>query len=338
MQLLSDFTTSARLQWLSWLAIFMLMLFLQLPEDGFSQATVYAGSNTLYYALVIYGNTSVLYPLLYRKKRYVWYALAALVFLTAAGLTRAFVLNWVYNTWYAKTPSPLTGNTIFRYMAGLPLLFMLSFFFRIVLDYFTLKRTTASLLLQNTQAELNLLKSQVQPHFLFNTLNNIYYEAYLEAPRTAILIERLSEIMRYFVDESPKDQVLLSTEISFLENYIALEKIRIRHAIDLDFNHKTTTDCHLPPMLLMTFVENIFKHGVDKTSTDNKISIHLQQAHNRLLFRTSNNQCCEQSANSQRGSGIENLRKRLTLLYGDNFVLETTRSAQTFTSFLSIPV
>ncbi len=338
MQFLKDITTSARLQWISWSVIFMMLLFSMLPEDGFSQAFVYALSNTLYYALVIYGNMSVLYPILFRKKRYVWYALATLVFLTGAALTRAYFLTWVYNTWYATTPSPINGKIIFRYLAGVPLIFMLSFFFRIVLDYFTLKRTTAALLLQNTQAELNLLKSQVQPHFLFNTLNNIYYEAYLEAPHTAMLIERLSEIMRYFVDESPKDQVLLSTEISFLENYIALEKIRIRHAIDLEFTQQTSADCYLPPMLLMTFVENIFKHGVDKTSTENKITIQLQQANNRLLFRTSNNQTSGKSINSQRGSGIENLRKRLTLLYGDNFVLETTRSADTFTSYLSIPV
>ena len=141
-------------------------------------------------------------------------------------------------------------------------------------------------MVQKSQAELNLLKSQVQPHFLFNTLNNIYYEAYREAPRTAKLIERLSDIMRYFVDESPKDEVSLGTEIQFLENYIALEKIRIRGEIELDFIKDCNSDLRIPPMLLMTFVENIFKHGIDKSSSQNKIELSLVQQDGYLLFQT----------------------------------------------------
>ena len=115
----------------------------------------------------------------------------------------------------------------------------------------------------------------MQPHFLCNTLNTIYYEAYRDAPRTAKLIERLSDIMRYFVDESPKDEVSLATEIQFLENYIALEKISgiRRHGIDLNFIQDCNKELRLPPMLLMTFVENIFKHGIDKSSSENKVEL-----------------------------------------------------------------
>ncbi|MFB6456381.1 sensor histidine kinase [Chitinophaga sp. Hz27] len=339
MHLLKDITTITRLQWLCWLVVFVMLMFTMLPEDGLAQAAFFAAANTTIYALVIYGNISVLYPLLYKKKQYLWYAIAVLAFLIITGLGRAYALDWTYNTWFAKEPMPMTGKTIIRYLAGMPLLFMVSIFGRIVLDYFTLKRTAAALMLQNTQTELNLLKSQVQPHFLFNTLNNIYYEAYLESPRTANLIERLSETMRYFVDESPKDKVMLSAEISFLENYIALELIRIRHTIDLQFLQKTESDCCLPPMLLMTFVENLFKHGIDKTSTNNKITLQLQQENNRLEFHTTNNQFSGngESANG-RGSGIENLRKRLALLYGNDFILETHRGDESFTSYLSIPV
>src|ERR1700759_4059798 len=171
----------------------------------------------------------------------------------------------MYNTFFAKVPEVWTfGMTINFIVAGL-LTYLLSFVFRIAIAYFTLKQQSEKILVQKSQAELNLLKSQVQPHFLFNTLNNIYYEAYREAPKTAKLIERLSDIMRYFVDESPKDEVSLATEIQFLENYIALEKIRIRHGIDLNFIQDCNKDQRIPPMLLMTFVENIFKHGIDKS-------------------------------------------------------------------------
>src|SRR5476651_1366640 len=94
--------------------------------------------------------------------------------------------------------------------------------------------------------------------------------------------------MRYFVDESPKDEVSLATEIQFLENYIALEKIRIRHEIEMDFIREYNPEVRIPPMLLMTFVENIFKHGIDKSSSENKIEISLVQQDGYLLFQTRN--------------------------------------------------
>src|SRR6185312_13743582 len=109
-----------------------------------------------------------------------------------------------------------------------------------------------------------------------------------EAPRTAGLIERLSDIMRYFVDESPKDEVSMQTEVNFLENYIALEKIRIRHKTDISFVKDYNAESRIPPMLLMTFVENVFKHGIDKSSSDNKVEISLIQQEGYLLFQTCN--------------------------------------------------
>ncbi|PSL45666.1 histidine kinase [Chitinophaga niastensis] len=333
-----DITMSTRLQWFLWLVVFAMMFFSILPGDGFLQAMVFSFLNTLFYAIVIYGNISWLYPRFYEKGRIALYVIAVLLFLTIAGLGRGYLLDWIYNKWFTTMPLPITGSILIRYLSGIPLIFLLSFFFRIVVVYFTLKRQAAALLLQNTQTELNLLKSQVQPHFLFNTLNNIYYEAYLESPRTAVLIERLSEIMRYFVDESPKDQVPLSTEINFLENYIALEKIRIRHEISLNFVRQADESSSIPPMLLMTFVENIFKHGIDKSRKDNIIDISLVQEGNRLHFSTRNG--LPENGNSQRsrGSGVENLQKRLSLLYGDNFTIRTEKSEHHFTAFLSVPI
>jgi sensor histidine kinase YesM len=218
------------------------------------------------------------------------------------------------------------------------LTFMLSFIFRIAMAYFELKQQSEKILVQKSQAELNLLKSQVQPHFLFNTLNNIYYEAYREAPRTAKLIERLSDIMRYFVDESPKDEVSLNTEIQFIENYIALEKIRIRHEIELNILKDCNPELRIPPMLLMTFVENIFKHGIDKSSSENKIEITLVHQDGYLLFQTRNRIYDKPGTPGHKGFGIENLRKRLCFLYGERFELGTDTTGNFFTAFLKVPL
>src|SRR5258707_11466287 len=161
-------------------------------------------------------------------------------------MSKAWLAQWMYNAWFAKKYYPLTVETYLYVGVGCVFVFILSFVFRIALAYFVLKQQARQMQEQKSLVELNLLKSQVQPHFLFNTLNNIYYEAFREAPRTALLIERLSDIMRYFVDESPKDEVSLNTEIQFLENYIALEKIRIRHEIEFNFIKDCNTNLRIP--------------------------------------------------------------------------------------------
>ncbi|MGN7819181.1 sensor histidine kinase [Chitinophaga sp. 22536] len=329
-----------RLQWGLWTLLLLLLFFTLLPEDGFVQSGAYAILNTGFYGLVVYGNISFLYPHLFLKNRKVLYIFAAVLGLLAVSLLRTYSMMWVYNTFFNLKPHPeqVTTMIFVRNVSGLLTIFLLSFILRIFIAYFVLKRKAEEMQQQHAQTELELLKSQVQPHFLFNTLNNIYYEAFREAPRTALLIERLSEIMRYFVDESPKDKVNLSTEINFLENYIALEKIRVRHEIGLTFIKETDEDYRIPPMLLMTFVENIFKHGIDKTSTHNQITVTLLCRNNHLVFNTRNDLPRHPVASGQRGSGIDNLRKRLVLLYGDNFELKTERSDNHFNASLTVPL
>jgi LytS/YehU family sensor histidine kinase len=256
----------------------------------------------------------------------------------AGGIARGYLINYLYNKLFAEHPEKMTFGMMLNFIVAGFLTYLLSFIFRIAIAYFELKQQSEKILVQKSQAELNLLKSQVQPHFLFNTLNNIYYEAYREAPRTAALIERLSDIMRYFVDESPKDEVSLQTEIQFIENYIALEKIRIRHETVINFIKDYNAEARIPPMLLMTFVENIFKHGIDKSSSNNKIDISLINQDGYLLFQTGNRVPAKQAQDISHGFGIQNLRKRLTLLYGTKFELNIYNSDECFTAFLKVPL
>jgi LytS/YehU family sensor histidine kinase len=223
------------------------------------------------------------------------------------------------------------------FQAGI-LIYILSLIFRISIAYFTLKQQTEEIMLQKSQAELNLLKSQVQPHFLFNTLNNIYYKVYKVDPPSANLIERLSDIMRYFVDESPKDVVPLTTEVAFIENYMALERIRIRYGVTINFEKAYQAELRIPPMLLMTFVENIFKHGINKSSKQNQIDISLIQKDGYLLFKTSNRRFNPTIPTDSNGFGIANLTKRLSMLYGSNFELTTKKDGELYHAFLKIPL
>jgi hypothetical protein len=327
-----------QLQILIWSFVFLFNLLTYLPEDGFWQALSWSTVNCFFYVVIIYGNISFFFPRLYERGHLGWYTLASIALLGGVGIARTVINTSIYNRWFAKTPESLTLPMYLYYsIAGL-VIFLLSFVFRIALAYFRIKRQAQLILEQKSQAELNLLKSQVQPHFLFNTLNNIYYEAYREAPRTALLIGRLSDIMRYFVDESPKEKVSLAAEIKFLENYIALEEIRIRHGVNVSFDKSFQGDPSIPPMLLMTFVENLFKHGIDRGAPGNHISLSLIQQDDALLFTTENALPANPLASSKPGFGLRNLEKRLTLLYGERFTLSTIRTETHFQAFLKIPM
>jgi len=327
-----------RLQWLIWIAVYLIIFFSLLPEEGLVHALIFSTTSVAFYTLVIYGNILLLFPKLWERGYKVAYVICVIVLLAGGGLGRVYLIVYLVNRFVAPGSEWMTlAMALNVIIAGL-LNYMLSFVFRIAIAYFTLKQQAEEILLQKSQAELNLLKSQVQPHFLFNTLNNIYYEAYREAPRTAGLIERLSDIMRYFVDESPKDEVSMQTEVSFIENYIALEKIRIRHKTDVNFVKEYNAESRIPPMLLMTFVENIFKHGIDKSSKENKIDISLIQQEGYLLFQTCNRIHEKASKDETHGFGIENLRKRLAMLYGQKFELNIENNGKTFTAFLKVPI
>lgn len=332
-----------QLQWLVWAGVALIVFLSLVAMDGVPASAIFAVINTAFYALIIHGNASYLLPKLYRRNKKTLYVIAAVLLLCVAGMARGYSVFYIYQRWFAPSndKEQFRFAFLFNYILAGVLTFILSFLYRIALDYFTLKQQAEEILLQKTQAELNLLKSQAQPHFLFNTLNNIYYEAYREAPRTAHLIERLSEIMRYFVDESPKDKVLLSTEIQFLENYMALEKIRIRHGVDIRFNRENCMpEDRVPPMLLITFVENIFKHGIDKSSSSNAIDISLVRSNGSLHFETRNTIPAQPQTvlSASNGFGLKNLQQRLTLLYGESYELSTEVAAPYYIATLKFPV
>jgi sensor histidine kinase YesM len=327
-----------QLQVLIWLAVLLLIFFSLLPMDGWQKSVIYTIVNSLSYAIIIYGNILVLYPVFYQKKKFVWYGITVTLFLIVTGILRGYASNILYQYFLLIKPAPQHLLVLLGYIPGGVLTYVLSLVFRVAIAYFTLKQQTEEILLQKSQAELDLLKSQVQPHFLFNVLNNIYYRVYKVDPSSAGLIERLSDIMRYFVDESPKDLVPVSTEVAFIENYMALEKIRIRHGASIDFEKVYNPDLRIPPMLLMTFVENIFKHGIDKSLKQNQVHISLVQQDGYLTFKTSNRKVDPTTGDQQGGFGIANLTRRLQMLYGTKFELTIDNEGELYTAFLKIPV
>jgi sensor histidine kinase YesM len=327
-----------QLQVLIWAAVLLLIFFSLLPMDGLPKSVIYTVVNTTSYTIIIYGNILILYPVFYQKGKFVWYGIMVIIFLLFMGILRGYLLITLYQHYALMKTGQLSLLTLLGYVPGGILIYILSLIFRISIAYFALKQQTEEIMLQKSQAELNLLKSQVQPHFLFNTLNNIYYKVYKVDPISAGLIERLSDIMRYFVDESPKDVVPVNTEVTFIENYMELEKIRIRHGATINFEKAYNPELRIPPMLLMTFVENVFKHGIDKSLLQNEVNISLVQKDGYLIFKTSNRTIISTATGPSKGFGIANLTKRLTMLYGADFELTIDTGAGLYTALLKIPL
>jgi len=292
---------------------------------------------TVTYLVAVYGNASWLIPRYYQGNKRSLYFLISSIFLAVLVVTRMFVEQQVlmplHSTFYDWKLPHFSFVFITNFLA-----FMFGALLRITIDYIHLLRKQEEMRNQQLASELNLLKAQVQPHFLFNTLNNIYYLAYTKNDRTAEVVARLSDIMRYFVDEAPMEKVPLRTEIDFLQNYIELEQIRMLHKATLTFDPSGVNDSLLiPPMLMIPLVENIFKHGVDKAVSQNEVLITLEQHDGHLHFITRNSHHLQES-NGKGGVGLTNLRKRLTILFGNDFTLSTERTDHCYTAILKFPV
>lgn len=177
---------------------------------------------------------------------------------------------------------------------------------------------------ENAQAQLQLLTAQVHPHFLFNTLNNIYSQTQTESPRGSKMIMELSDLLRYILTEGAKLAVPLKQELIMIRNYINLEKIRYGNKLDLHFAlPEENCTFSIAPLILLPFVENCFKHGASKFLKAPWVHLNIQIEDGTLIMKLMNGKDQNQSSEHQKlGTGINNVRKRLELLYPGKHKLE----------------
>ena len=176
---------------------------------------------------------------------------------------------------------------------------------------------------ETLKAELNLLKSQINPHFFFNTLNNLYGLAIEKSDLTQEVIYKLSQMMRFTIYDGRKDSVSVGDEIQYLENFIELNQIRYKDKIDIKFEKNITSfEQRIPPLLFINLLENAFKHGVDTQTQDQYIHFTLLTSQTKIEFTINNNFDADVLAKNKvkrgvGGLGTENLTRRLALLFPD---------------------
>lgn len=191
-------------------------------------------------------------------------------------------------------------------------------------------------------AELKLLKAQLNPHFLFNTLNNLYGLSVINSDKLPGLMLKLSDLLRYSLYDTKEQLVPLEKEIQYLQNYVALERIRLEDKIDIELSvSKKITNFYIAPMLLIVFVENAFKHlGISKNG-DSKVAIDMDIQEEELVFTCINTIDNLEAQNTdlekgKSGIGLRNAKKRLTLMYPDRHTLEINKHEKEYIVKLTV--
>lgn len=190
---------------------------------------------------------------------------------------------------------------------------------------------------EKLNTELSFLKAQINPHFLFNTLNTIYSLAIEQSSKTADAVVKLSALMRYVMREADTDKVLLTKEFAYIENYVALQKLRLDETVTVDFSitgHPLGQQ--IAPLILISFIENAFKYGVNPQETS-VVQIQLSITENRLHLRTFNKKVrVFDDEESTGGIGIGNTKTRLQLIYPSQHLLTLTDTPESFTVDLTL--
>lgn len=239
------------------------------------------------------------------------------------------VMCRVYLWRYMLADSPridYLNSTMYVVQVAATTLFIVIFvgMLRFAVDWFELEAKKKEMENEKLIAELNFLKAQINPHFLFNTLNNLYYLAYSKSENTTEVIAKLSQMMRYMIYDSNHPKVLLSKEIEYMQSYISLERMRLNNQIPIQFDIEGNVEnVWITPLIFITFLENAFKHGVSNNNPDAWVNISIQLDGKECIYTVKNSKPTVKNETGEKsGIGLQNVKRRLALSYPEKHQLE----------------
>ncbi|MFM1897795.1 MAG: hypothetical protein RL577_35 [Bacteroidota bacterium] len=286
--------------------------------------------------VVSYVNLYVLVPRFLRRQQYLTYASGLLLTLGSATFPMAILVHTILNDQDLKS---LVWSTFFLVVIALSLLFTVavSMAIKLVKDWYQEQRKRQDLEQLQLQTELKFLKTQINPHFLFNSLNNIYGLTLLKSNKAAESILKLSGILRYLLHESSKSEVSLELELEQMENYFELEVLRLGDKVQAHINlERPVNSWNIEPMLLMTLLENAFKHG-SKVLGSSFVNCQGQETPNGYSLLISNSLTPSSGKSLEVGGiGLLNLQNRLRLSYPNAHRYSVTQTAEEYSVELTL--
>ena len=311
--------------------------FYQLNQEyGVRQALLLVGEPLLGNVLLAYFTYGYLLPRWLacpRPGRYL------LVFGGALGLAVALKVGLARHYSPLPTPPAYVYSTSFLVATTLSTLFVVMFvaMLRFAVGWFELEAKTKALENAQLTTELQFLKAQINPHFLFNTLNNLYYLAYTQSPNTPEVVATLAQMMRYLLEQSNQPTVPLRQEIEFMRNYLRLEALRLNYPVPLTFTVEgEPAGIVVAPLILMTFLENAFKHGVSPNDPAAWVRVHLRLTPTGCDYTVANSRLPTPAPALQPGTGLLNVRRRLALSYPGRHELRVAESPTQYQVHLTL--
>ena len=325
-----------------WLAFFILLVALQLQAGEYSLGLILVNEliTVAVFAIVVYANLLVLFPLYLKSGRYWWY-LAALIGLSVLFTPMELVIKYFLFSSREALQVDLLDN-MEAYFLGNFLIGGVSSIGKIMTDWIAENRKQQEVKSETMESELRFLKSQINPHFLFNTLNSLYALTLKKSDKAPDIVIKLSEMMRYMLYECNEPEVPLRKEINYLQNYLDLERLRQREGIDirLDIQGQVTNQ-QIAPLLLIPFLENSFKHGINAAIKAGFVHATLLVKPDAIRFDLENSKGSSMprspdAARPSGGIGLVNVRRRLDLLYPDRYALQVKETPATYAVRLDV--
>lgn len=267
-------------------------------------------------AAMIYITNYILIPRLFYKKKYVWFTLAFIILVISSSLLKMNILGRLMN---APMLYSFSGDLKQRiYDNVIPHFFLVTAgaAVKLMFDYSRLQQRMAETAREKAEAELNFLKSQINPHFLFNSLNSVYFQIDKSNTAARESLHKFSDMLRYQLYEVNGNKIPVEREISYLEDYVSLQKLRKDEKYHVSLTHTPAVkDFMIEPLLLIPFVENAFKHVSSDNGKNNFITILLDHENDEFIFTAENSTDDVKSTDAFSGIGLANVKRRLELLY-----------------------
>ncbi|MDF1864775.1 MAG: sensor histidine kinase [Saprospiraceae bacterium] len=273
---------------------------------------------------------------LWKEKGLIYYVfgfLATIIFLYPIATQLIYFIPMVKETQI----HPVNNGRIFDDINWLVPFFgmLMSIPFILMVRWFRQTKELTELEKEKSATELSLLKQQINPHFFFNTLNNLYALSLIKDKQTPEVILQLSELMRYVIYRGKEAFVFLHEEVKYIEDYLELQKIRLHKKLDFKFEKDILNEkLEIPPLLFITLIENAFKHGIEPSENECFLHISLFTTENELTFTCENS--FEEKLEGESGIGLSNLRRRLELRFPDQHEFKVEENGQKFKSTLKI--
>ena len=346
---------------ISWCCYLILLTIFLSSSSSFGAAFKTSIQILAFHAILFYFNTQILIPKLLEKQKYLLYvsSIIILVIVAMGGmyLQRIYMMpnNDAFKDMLAlhqsqmpemlrraggkgQKDSVLLTRSIMRNFSSVAVIILLSIVYKTTFHKILEEKRQVSLRNENLLSEMKFLKSQVNPHFLFNALNNVYTLVLLKKDQAPAMLMKLSEMLRYMLYECNDERVSIGKEIDYINNYIELQHLKTekKQNISIDFQG-VDNSTFIPPLLLIPFIENSFKHSRIENTKMGWIKINIKASDTNIHFRISNSIPLAIITKDETGGiGLENVKRRLELMYPDKHKLNINKSSKEFLVTLDI--